>query len=95
MNNLSFASDFGVPGTARPLLLRMKLLYNGETGHFVGVQENSSTGNNSFPNQGKTISSTGASGTAVRKLAVFQRYSDFAPVFDGPLFSGTGGLVKP
>lgn len=94
VSDLALTTNFGMPLGAKPLLLKVKLLYNGDTGHFVGV-EASGAGTNNFPNQGVTITSAGTYGSTVRKLSVFQRYPEFTGLFDGPLFAGSGGLIKP
>lgn len=84
----------GMPVGAKPLVLRVKLWYNGDTGHFVGI-EATGPGAKNFADQGKTIISSGEAGLTVRKLSVFQRYLDFPGVFDGPVYAGLGGLEKP
>ena len=70
-----------------PLLLRLRLLYNGETGHFIGVK---AQGSALLPAQGTNISSTGQSGSTNRKVSLFQRYGDPFPQFDNAVFSGAG-----
>jgi len=70
-----------------PLLLRLRLLYNGETGHFVGVK---AQGGASLPAQGTNITSAGQSGSTSRKVQLFQGYGDPFPQFDNAVFSGAG-----
>ena len=70
------------------ILLRVRLLYNGDTAHFVAV-----SGSSSFPVQGKNITSEATDGSTTRKIEVFQRYPDLAPMLDSAVFSGAG-LVK-
>jgi hypothetical protein len=70
------------------ILLRVRLLYNGDTAHFVGV-----SGPSAFPIQGKNIVSTASEGNTTRKIEVFQRYPDLSPLLDSAVFSG-GALSK-
>ena len=70
------------------ILLRVRLLYNGDTAHYVAV-----SGSSSFPVQGKNITSEATDGSTTRKIEVFQRYPDLAPMLDSAVFSGAG-LVK-
>lgn len=70
------------------ILLRVRLLYNGDVAHYVGV-----TGTSDFPVQGKNIVSTATEGNTTRKIEVFQRYPDLSPLLDSAVFSG-GGLAK-
>ncbi len=70
------------------ILLRVRLLYNGDTAHYVGVK-----GSSEFPIQGKNITSVATDGTTSRKIEVFQRYPDLSPLLDSAVFSGAG-LVK-
>lgn len=73
-----------------PLLFRMRLLYNGEVGHFIAV---SAQGGASLPVQGVNITSSGVAGSSTRKVQLFQRYNDPFPQFDNAVFSG-GSLTK-
>ena len=70
-----------------PLLLRLRLLYNGEMGHFIGVK---AQGGAILPAQGKNITSSGQSGSTSRKVQLFQGYGDPFPQFDNAVFSGAG-----
>ena len=70
------------------ILLRVRLLYNGDVAHYVGV-----SGSTPFPIQGKNIVSTATEGNTTRKIEVFQRYPDLSPLLDSAVFSG-GGLAK-
>lgn len=70
------------------ILLRVRLLYNGNVAHYVGV-----SGTSDFPIQGKNIISTATEGNTTRKIEVFQRYPDLSPLLDSAVFSG-GGLAK-
>jgi Tfp pilus assembly protein PilX len=67
-----------------PLLLRLRLLYNGEVGHYIGV----SAVGGSLPVQGINIVSSGQAGTSTRKVQLFQKFSDTFPQFDNAVFSG-------
>jgi len=73
---------------AGKILLRVRLLYNGDSAHYVAV-----TGSSAFPIQGKNITSEATDGSTTRKIEVFQRYPDLAPMLDSAVFSGAG-LVK-
>ncbi|MDP1743815.1 MAG: hypothetical protein Q8L51_03430 [Candidatus Amesbacteria bacterium] len=73
---------------AGKILLRVRLLYNGDVAHYVGV-----SGSTPFPIQGKNIVSTATEGNTTRKIEVFQRYPDLSPLLDSAVFSG-GGLAK-
>jgi hypothetical protein len=83
---LNHANISGLP--AGKILLRVRLLYNGDLAHYVGV-----SGSTSFPVQGKNIVSTATEGNTTRKIEVFQRYPDLSPLLDSAVFSG-GGLAK-
>lgn len=73
---------------AGKILMRVRLLYNGDVAHYVGV-----TGTSEFPVQGKNIVSMATEGNTTRKIEVFQRYPDLSPLLDSAVFSG-GGLAK-
>lgn len=72
-----------------PLLVRVRLLYNGEVRHPVGFRL---MGWN-LPAQGRDITSTGQSGGTTQKIRVTQLNPDMPPIFDQALFSG-GSLVQ-
>ena len=84
----AFSTTVSVSDT--PLLLRLRLLYNGETGHYLGA---AAQGGASLPAQGTNITSAGQAGSTNRKVQLFQGYADPFPQFDNPVFSG-GGLTK-
>lgn len=92
--NLSLTIDLNMPSDAKPLAMRVRLIYSGSTGHYLGFQETGVTGTHTFPYQGKSIVSAGSSAEAVRKVSVFQRYDDLPPLFDDSLSSATD-LNKP
>ncbi len=77
----------GMPVNGK-ILLRVRLLYSGDTAHYVGV-----SGSSGFPVQGKNITSEATAGSTTRKIEVFQRYPDLSPILDSAVFSGAG-LVK-
>jgi hypothetical protein len=89
----------GNPGLNIPCLLnegclvmaRVKMLYNTEPVK-VGIWANYQAGK-TLPAQGKTISSTGKSGDATRKVEVLQGYPELPSIFDASLFGGS--IVKP
>lgn len=89
----SLTSGLGMPSGAVPLYLKLRMFYNGSSGHFASVWA-SGAGTQNFPNQGKSIISLGREGQTARKLSVFQRYYELPPIFEGALFSGTS-LNKP
>jgi hypothetical protein len=68
--------------------MTLKLIYNADA-QPLGVD----AGGSAFPSQGKIIASEGSSGTANRRLEVFQGYQEIPAVFASAIFS-TGGLVK-
>lgn len=71
---------------------RIKLLYNTDRTHSVGIIITSSTG--VFPRQGSKITSDGTSSGSSRKVEVYQLYPDLSPIFDYGIFSGSGGITK-
>lgn len=76
-----------LPSAATPLFLRLRLLYNGDTSHYVAVK---AAGNAVFPVQGTNIVSAGRAGSTSRRVQVFERFPDLSPLFDSALFSGAG-----
>lgn len=74
-------------------LSRIKLLYNTDRAHPLGIKISS---NNSavLPAQGQKIDSTGTAGDSSRKMEAFQLFPDIPPVFDFGLFSNNGDLAK-
>lgn len=75
-----------------PQMARLRLLYNTDRAHPIGLMVNSQEG--AFPKQGSKVESSGQSGQATRKVQVYQLYPDLPPVFDYGIFSGTGGITK-
>jgi hypothetical protein len=72
-----------------PLLVRVKMLYNGSNPQPVlldGV-------NRMLPNQGLVVTSVGTAGDAVQKISASASDPDYPPMFDNAIFSG-GGLSK-
>ncbi|MBI4029224.1 MAG: hypothetical protein HY376_02565 [Candidatus Blackburnbacteria bacterium] len=78
---------------AGPILVRLRLIYNTDQAHIVGLS-GSFPGNGPLPVQGIKIESLGESGDAKRKVIVYRPYSDIPPVFDFGLFSGASALSK-
>jgi len=87
--NITWA-DFGMLGSDKPLLLRIRLLGNGSSGAQVAVK--AETGK-TFPSQGIKVKSVGESGSAAKAVEVFQKYPDPLSFFDVAIYSG-GNLVK-
>lgn len=77
-------------GSDKPLLLRVRLLGNGSMGAQVAIR--AETGK-TLPSQGVKVKSIGESGSAVKAVEVFQKYSDPLSFFDVAVYSG-GSLVK-
>lgn len=75
---------------AGPVQARLRLLYNTDRSHPVGV----SAVGGSLPRQGSRVESTGTSGAATRKIIVNRLFSDLPPIFDFGVFSGSGDLAK-
>ncbi len=79
----------GMPASFTPLFLRVRLFYNGNSKHYVGIKDSNGT----FSAQGQVINSTGQAGVTSRKVQVFQQYSDPMAIFDSAVFS-VGSLIK-
>jgi Tfp pilus assembly protein PilX len=77
----------------RPLFARLKLLYNTNKAHGIGVVALDGT----FPSQGLKIESVGSSGSSVRKVETMKPFKETLSIFEAGLFStGSGAdLVKP
>lgn len=75
----------GLP--SNKLMLRTRLLYNGDTGVFVAIKGKSYTVG--FPNQGKDVTSSGVSGDTNRRIQVESRDPDMSPLLDTAVFSGS------
>lgn len=72
-----------------PQFARLRILYNTDQAHPVGVSSA-----NSFPNQGTKIQSTGTVGDITRRIEFSKLFSDLPPIFDSAIFSGVGGITK-
>ena len=80
-------------GSNKPILARIRLLYNDAEAAPVAVQATPGNGWN-LPNQGSEVESTGTTTSGVtRKLRVTQQYPALPSIFDYVLFSG-GDLIK-
>jgi len=77
-------------GGGRTLFARIKFLYNDTTAHALGIKNQ---GTNTFPSQGRIISSTGTSGSSTRKVEVVDLYKSPLGIFEAGLFS-VGDLKK-
>lgn len=75
-----------------PQTVRLRLLYNTDQAHPVGLVVSDGT----LPTQGKRFESIGyaTDSDATRKIEVYQLFSDLPPIFDFAVFSGAGGIVK-
>ena len=83
------SGDIDIPSSpAQALFLRLKLLYNGSTAHYVSVVNPNSDGQK-FPIQGQNVVSAGSAGNTSRKLEVFQGTPDNYPIFENAVYSGT------
>ena len=82
--------DFSDLGAADELLFaKVRMFYNSDRSHGVGVDVNF-PGNDALPSQGNLINSTGTSGESVRRVEVFQSFSEPPSIFDSAVFSSTG-----
>jgi type II secretory pathway pseudopilin PulG len=92
LNSLGVTLRSAVNDAKGPQIARLRLVYNTDKAHSVGLSITSAAGN--FPQQGNKVESSGTAGQATRKVQVYQLYPDLPPVFDYGLFSGTGGISK-
>jgi Tfp pilus assembly protein PilX len=84
---ITFSQFPGFLAGDNPLIVRMKLFYNQNTSHYVGVL---ATSGGNFTSQGNTYSVRGISGSTSRKIEVDQGNPEPLPIFDNALFSGVG-----
>lgn len=84
-----YSGNITLPSSSRLLFARIKFLYNATTPHALGVKSSNGT----FPSQGKIFSSTGTSGSSVRKVEVVDLYRSPLGIFEAGLFS-VGDLKK-
>ena len=80
------SGGLALPASVNQQILRVRVLYNGETPNFVGIK---AAAGKSFPQQGIFISSTGQAGTSTRKVQLLQKYANPLPQFDNAVFSGS------
>ena len=90
-------SSLGVPSGSYNVenglqFARLRMFYNTDTSHPVGVGVNF-PGGSLLPAQGIKIDATGSAGESTRRLEVFQSFGEVPPIFDGAVFS-LGGLSK-
>ncbi len=77
-----------------PQFLRIKLFYNDNKAHPVGIKITDTASGTQLPPQGNDVSSLGQSGDAARKVEVKQQFRDLPPVFDFGLYSGSGSITQ-
>lgn len=70
---------------------RLRLLYNDEP-QLLGAQPTNNV--DTFPTQGKIISSSGTAGNVTRKVQVFESYPYLPGVFDYVLFNGSNNSIS-
>ena len=88
--NVDFAA-MGIPSSVYSTpngmqLLAVRMLYNTDTTHKLGV----STFSSIFPSQGTHVNSTGISGEAIRKVSVLRLFPDLPPTFYSAVFAPVG-----
>ncbi len=77
-------------GSYRPVLVRLRLLYNPNGPVQMAVESDSSNGGRILPNQGQKIVSTGKLDSGVtRKLTVTKLYPSLPSIFDYSLYDGS------
>ena len=69
---------------------RIKLLYNTDISHEIGVDV---TGSSILPSQGQDVVSTGVAGGSNRRVQVFQGWPEIPSIFEYSIYS-SGGLTK-
>ncbi|MCL5676241.1 MAG: hypothetical protein M1120_03915 [Patescibacteria group bacterium] len=88
------AAPFSISGIGSSTTLnavRLRLLYN-DVPQLLGAQPTNNT--DTFPVQGKLISSLGTAGNITRKVQVFESYPYLPGVFDYVLFNGSGNSLS-
>ena len=79
-------TNYGTPGVLKYVTVRM--LYNTDTNHKVGLDLSGNTGANSIlPSQGNLIESVGSSSDSNRKIEVYELFPVIPPIFNNALFS--------
>lgn len=73
-------------GGLRLYALRLRMLYN-DVPQLLGAQP--VNGSDTFPVQGKLISSTGNADNVYRKVEVFESFPALPPIFDYAIFNGS------
>jgi hypothetical protein len=76
--------------SVRPILARIKALYNTERPTAVRLETH---GSPHLPPQGLLIDSTGGAGDSSRRIQVWQTYPDLPFIFDAAIYT-QGGLTK-
>ena len=82
-----FSRTFDTSSFYRPLFAKLKLLYNTDKAHGIGVSALDGT----FPSQGIKIESVGSSGNATRKVEALKPYKETLTMFEAGVFSSGGG----
>lgn len=90
--NLSLApfNISGIGSTSTLYGIRLRLLYN-DVPQLLGAQPFNAT--DTFPVQGRLISSTGNAGNVYRKVEVFESYPVMPPIFDYVIFNGSSNTL--
>lgn len=83
-----YSASLMMPVITSDVFLGVRLLYSGSVGHYVRVEAPVN-----FPTQGLNISAAGQSGQSNQAIGAVKMDDDWAPIFDGAVFSGTS-LVK-
>ncbi|MBI3384758.1 hypothetical protein HY030_01025 [Candidatus Gottesmanbacteria bacterium] len=81
----------GIGTTSTLYALRLRLLYN-DSPQLLGAQPYGV--NDTFPVQGRLISSTGSSGDVFRKVEVLESFPALPPIFDYVLFNGSSNSLS-
>lgn len=81
----------GIGTTTTLYALRLRLLYN-DSPQLLGAQP--FTASDTFPTQGRLISSTGNAGNVFRKVEVLESFPALPPIFDYVLFNGSSNSLS-
>ena len=85
------AAPFNIPAGATLYAARLRVLYN-DVPQILGAQPGNSV--DTFPVQGRLISSTGFVGDVNRKVEVFESYPVLPPIFDYVIFNGSNNSLQ-
>ena len=81
----------GIGTTSNLYALRLRLLYN-DIPQLLGAQPYGVS--DTFPVQGRLISSTGNAGEVYRKVEVLESFPALPPIFDYVLFNGSSNSLS-